>query len=162
MKSIAVLEEMTLVRVTSPPALPVHRTMRILGEVLDRFEITPHLLAASGRRISFSAHRDDDLESALGELPPSLDVTRIEDSAIITLVGSDAGAAPGISARATRSLGSTRILLLPCGVSDTSISLVVAREDVKGGLEALHGEFFPPETGSSEGDPGNLPFLKGD
>jgi len=141
-KSIALEEDIVLVRVSSQRAVPVHRTLEFVGKMLDRHEVSPHLLSVSGHRVVFAVARTSKLDSVLGELGESLEVSREESCVIVSLVGADAGTASGIAARAMGSIGDRPILLMSYGTSDDSVSLVVSAEDAHGALEKLHEEFF--------------------
>jgi len=140
-KSIALEEDIVLVRVSSQRAVPVHRTLEFVGKMLDRHEVSPHLLSVSGHRVVFAVARTSKLDSVLGELGESLEVSREESCVIVSLVGADAGTA-GIAARAMGSIGDRPILLMSYGTSDDSVSLVVSAADAHGALEKLHEEFF--------------------
>jgi len=150
-KSIALEEDIVLVRVSSQRAVPVHRTLEFVGKMLDRHEVSPHLLSVSGHRVVFAVARTSKLDSVLGELGEfgvlgelgeSLEVSREESCVIVSLVGADAGTASGIATRATGSIGGRPILLMSYGTSEDSVSLVVSAEDAHGALAKLHEEFF--------------------
>jgi aspartate kinase len=141
-KSIAVNEDVTVVRVGSQRPVPVHRTMWLIGETLDRHEVSPHLLAASGHRVVLAVAADTKLDTVLEELGETLEVSREGDCVIVSLVGADAGNAPSVAARATRAIGDARLLLMSYGASNTSVSLVVSEKDVEEVVVKLHGEFF--------------------
>jgi len=141
-KSIALEEDIVFVRVSSQRAVPVHRTLESVGKMLDRHEVSPHLLSVSGHRVSLAVARTSKLDSVIGELGESLEVSREESCVIVSLVGADAGTVSGIATRAMGSIEDRPILLMSYGTSDDSVSLVVSAEDAHGALEKLHQEFF--------------------
>jgi aspartokinase len=76
------------------------------------------------------------------ELALSLDVSKDENCAIVSLVGTEVGGAPLVAARTTRTIGDVPILLASYGASETSVSLAVSEKDAHEVLAALHEEFF--------------------
>jgi aspartokinase len=144
-KSIALKEDMVLVRLSSRRPVPVHRSLWSLGETLDRHEVSPHLLGVSGHRVVLAVEDDPKLRQVLVELGETLHVSREEDCGIVSLVGDDAGTGPRIAAQATGTLGDVPILFISYGVSDASLSLVVSGGDSREVVANLHREFFGGE-----------------
>jgi aspartate kinase len=141
-KSIALIEDAILVRSRSQRPVAVHRTIGFIGATLDRHEVSPHLIAVSGHRVVFAVAGESKLETVLGELAETLEVSREEGCVIVSLVGADAGNTLSVAARATETMGEIPVLLMSYGASDTSVSLVVSEKNVPEVVVKLHREFF--------------------
>jgi len=57
-------------------------------------------------------------------------------------VGENIRHTPGVAARVFGSLGGANIRMISQGASLLNLSFVVAEKDLRGAVEALHGEFF--------------------
>ncbi len=145
-KSIAVQDEVVVVRLRSPHATPIHRAFWSIGETLDRHEVSTHLVASSGRRAVLVVAASRQLDRVLAELEQTLELSPSEHGVIVSLVGEDVGATPEIVSRATSAIEDVLILTAPYGASDTSVSFVVRQENADEVVMKLHTTFFDKDV----------------
>ncbi len=145
-KSIAVQEDVVIVRLRPHNATPIHRTLWSVGETLDRHEVSPHLMASSGSRVVLVVPATQNLDRVLAELDETLELSARENGVIVSLVGQDVTTIPKIVSRATKVIKHVPILVAPYGASDTSVSFVVPPESVDSVAMEFHRLFFGGEV----------------
>jgi aspartate kinase len=82
------------------------------------------------------------VEAIVTELREFADVSVDENHAIICIVGENIRHTPGVAARLFNALGSINVRMLSQGASALNLGFVVAGDDLKAAVEALHKEFF--------------------
>ncbi len=76
------------------------------------------------------------------ELREFADVAIEEDQAIVCLVGENIRYTPGVAARVFGALDGINIRMISQGASLLNLSFVVAEDDLRQAVDALHREFF--------------------
>jgi aspartate kinase len=141
-KSIAVQEDVVIVRLRPRTATPIHRTLWSIGEALDRHEVSPHLMTSSGSHVVLVVPASQPIDSVLAELGETLELSPRENGVIVSLVGHDVLSTPEIASRATKAIEHVPILVAPYGAADTSLSFVVPPESGDGVTMEFHRIFF--------------------
>ncbi len=141
-KSIACKNGITLVNVQSMRMLMAHGFLRRVFEVFDRYETAVDMIATSEVSVSLTVDDRRRLDAIRGELAEFAEVSVEDDNTIVCLVGEKIRHTPGIAARAFQALSDINVRMVSQGASRLNISLVVAGEDMKRAVEALHREFF--------------------
>ncbi len=146
-KSIAVKEQVTTLRMRPLSPTPRHVSLRLIAEIVDRYELSPILITTSGHRMVWVF--DDpglgaaaDMSPALAAFATHFDTTCDPDCAIVSLVGEMTERADSTLARALRVLTDTTLHIASHGASDTSLSFVMPRHETAHAVRKLHDEFF--------------------
>ena len=82
------------------------------------------------------------LEKIVQELETFSEVHIEREQTIVCLVGDNIRYTPGVASRVFRALGDVNVRMVSQGASLLNLSFVVADNDVKRAVEALHTEFF--------------------
>ncbi len=141
-KSIACKNPITLVNIQSMRMLMAHGFLRRVFEIFDRHETAVDMIATSEVSVSLTVDDRRRLDVIRADLEQFSEVSVEEDNAIICLVGDNIRHTPGIAARVFKSLDGISVRMVSQGASRRNISVVVASDDLRPAVEALHGEFF--------------------
>jgi bifunctional aspartokinase / homoserine dehydrogenase 1 len=153
-KAITAISGVSLITVSGPGIAKVHdvlgRTFATTAAIRANVMLTSHSSSQSEVcLIVSSAHAQRTLESLRYEFAQDLagdleeHVNVDPNVAIVTLIGQNMRAMPGIIGRTFSALGRKKVNVIASaqGSSDCNISFVVAQNDVKAALNATHREF---------------------
>ncbi|HXE62116.1 MAG TPA: lysine-sensitive aspartokinase 3 [Bryobacteraceae bacterium] len=141
-KSIACKRRITLVNIHSTRMFMAHGFLRRIFEIFDRYETPVDMISTSEVSVSLTIDNPAHLEKIVSEMSEFSQVSTEPDQAIVCLVGENIRHTPGVAARAFGSLGGLNIRMISQGASLLNLSFVIAENDVKPAVEALHREFF--------------------
>jgi aspartate kinase len=147
-KSIACKRRITLVNIHSTRMLMAHGFLRRIFEVFDRHETPVDMVATSEVSVSLTIDNTARTEAICRELSEFSEVSMEPDQAIVCLVGENIRYTPGVASRVFNALNGINIRMISQGASLLNLSVVVADQNVRHAVEALHKEFF------TELDPG--------
>jgi aspartate kinase len=141
-KSIACKRKITVVNIHSTRMLMAHGFLRRIFEVFDRFETAVDMVATSEVSVSLTIDNPARIEEVLAELRQFAEAETERDQVIVCLVGENIRYTPGVARRVFDALEGINVRMISQGGSLLNISFVVAEEDLRAAIEALHGEFF--------------------
>ena len=141
-KSIACKRKITLVNIHSTRMLMAHGFLKRIFDVFERFETPVDMVATSEVSVSLTIDNPQRLPEICTELRQFSEVSMEEHQAIVCLVGDNIRFTPGVAARVFHALEFVNIRMISQGASLLNLSLVVAEEDLKRAVEALHRDFF--------------------
>jgi aspartate kinase len=146
-KSIAVKEQVTTLRMRPLSPAPSHTSARTIAEIVDRYELSPILITTSGHRMVWVFDNPglgaaSDTSPALAAFRSHFDTACDPDCAIVSLVGEMTERAASTLARALRVLTDTTLHIASHGPSDASLSFVMPRDQAADAVCKLHDEFF--------------------
>src|SRR6185437_8152273 len=141
-KSIACKRRITLVNIHSTRMFMAHGFLRRIFEIFDRYETPVDMIATSEVSVSLTIDNPAHLEKIVSEMSEFSQVSTEPDQVIVCLVGENIRHTPGVAARAFGSLAGLNIRMISQGASLLNLGFVVAEQDVKPAVEALHREFF--------------------
>lgn len=146
-KSIAVKEQVTTLRLHPLHPTPSHESARVIAEIVDRYELSPILITTSGHRMLWVFDNPGlgaatDPSPALAAFGSHFETTCDPDCAIVSLVGELTERAASTLARALRVLTDTTLHIASHGPSDASLSFVMPSHQAADAVKKLHDEFF--------------------
>jgi aspartate kinase len=141
-KSIACKRKIAVVNVHSTRMFMAHGFLRRIFEVFDRFETSVDMVATSEVSVSLTVDVLDRLDAVQSELRQFADVEVEKNQTIVCLVGDNIRYTPGVARRIFNALDGINIRMISQGASLLNIGFVVAEEDVRPTVAALHNEFF--------------------
>jgi aspartate kinase len=141
-KSIACKRRISLLNIHSTRMLMAHGFLRRIFEVFDRFETPVDMVATSEVSVSLTIDNAQRLDAIVAELRHFAEVDSEKEQAIVCLVGENIRYTPGVAKRVFDSLGGINVRMISQGASLLNLSFVVAENDVRRAVEALHEEFF--------------------
>lgn len=141
-KSIACKRKITLVNIHSTRMLMAHGFLKRIFDVFERFETPVDMVATSEVSVSLTIDNPQRLPAICTELRHFSEVSMEEHQAIVCLVGDNIRYTPGVAARVFHALEFVNIRMISQGASLLNLSVVVAEEDLKRAVEALHRDFF--------------------
>jgi aspartate kinase len=141
-KSIACKRKITLVNIHSTRMFMAHGFLRRVFEIFDRYETPVDMIATSEVSVSLTIDNPAHLEKIVSEISEFSQVRTEPDQVIVCLVGENIRHTPGVAARAFGAVADLNIRMISQGASLLNLSFVVAEQDVKPAVEALHREFF--------------------
>ncbi len=141
-KSIAAKPNITVVKVQSLRMLMAYGFLRRIFEVFDRYRTPVDMVSTSEVSVSLTIDNPQSLSAIREELERIAEVEVESGRAIVCIVGDNIRGTPGVGARIFRALGNINVLMVSQGASQLNFSFVVAAEDLKEAVAALHKEFF--------------------
>jgi aspartate kinase len=141
-KSIACKKNITIVNIHSTRMLMAHGFLRRIFEIFDRLQTPVDMIATSEVSVSLTVDRSDCLPQIRRELEQFAEVSIEDKQSIICLVGDNIRYMPGVAARVFTALGDINVRMVSQGASLLNIGFVVAQDDLRRAVEALHKEFF--------------------
>jgi aspartate kinase len=141
-KSIACKRKITLVNIHSSRMFMAHGFLRRIFEVFDRHETSVDMIATSEVSVSLTIDNTAQMARISQELSEFSEVSTEPDQAIVCLVGENIRYTPGVASRVFRSLEGVNIRMISQGASLLNLSVVVAENNLRQAVEALHTEFF--------------------
>jgi aspartate kinase len=141
-KSIACKGKVTVLSIRSTRMFMAHGFMRRIFEVFDRNQTSVDMVATSEVSVSLTIDQPERVEAIAAELHEFSEVSIDHNQAIICIVGENIRHTPGIAARVFNALGGINVRMLSQGASALNLGFVVAGDDLRAAVEALHCEFF--------------------
>jgi len=141
-KSIACKSKVTVLNIHSARMFMAHGFMRRIFEVFDRYETSVDMIATSEVNVSLTVDQHEHLDSIVRDLREFSDVSVEEDEAIVCIVGDNIRYTPGVAARVFKALAHINVRMISQGASALNLGFVVAAEDLRAAVCALHAEFF--------------------
>lgn len=141
-KSIAAKPNITVVKVQSLRMLMAHGFLRRIFEVFDRYPTPVDIVTTSEVSVSLTIDNPRYLTEICEELRAIAEVSVEKQMAIVCVVGDSIQDTPGIAGRVFRALGDINVRMISQGASQLNLSFVVAENDMKPAMQALHEEFF--------------------
>ncbi len=147
-KSIACKRRIALVNIHSTRMFMAHGFLRRIFEVFDRFETSVDMVATSEVSVSLTVDSVERLDQVESELRQFADVEIEKNQSIVCLVGDNIRYTPGVARRVFNALDGINIRMISQGASLLNISFVIAEDDLRRTVAALHDEFFNQLDGS--------------
>jgi aspartate kinase len=141
-KSIACKRGITLVNIRSTRMLMAHGFLHRIFEVFDRHQTAVDMVSTSEVSVSLTIDNPARLEAICAELGGFAEVDTEAGQAIVCLVGENIRHTPGVSARVFGALGGINVRMISQGASRVNLSFVIADEDLRRAVEALHSDLF--------------------
>jgi aspartate kinase len=141
-KSIACKRKIVLINIHSTRMLGAHGFLRRIFEVFDRHETPVDMVATSEVSVSLTIESTAPMKEISEELSEFSEVTVETGQAIVCLVGENIRYTPGVAARVFNALTGVNVRMISQGASLLNLSVVVAEEDLRKAVEALHTAFF--------------------
>jgi aspartate kinase len=141
-KSIAAKPNITVVKVQSLRMLMAYGFLRRIFEVFDRYRTPVDMVSTSEVSVSLTIDNPQSLPAIRQELERIAEVEVESDRAIVCIVGENIRGTPGVGVRIFRALSNINVLMVSQGASQLNFSFVIANEDLRPAVAALHKEFF--------------------
>jgi aspartate kinase len=141
-KSIACKRKIAVVNVHSTRMFMAHGFLRRIFEVFDRFETSVDMVATSEVSVSLTVDAFDRLDEIQSELRQFADVEIEKNQSIVCLVGDNIRYTPGVARRLFNALDGINIRMISQGASLLNLGFVIAENDLRQTVAALHNEFF--------------------
>ncbi len=141
-KSIACKRKIALVNVHSTRMFMAHGFLHRIFEVFDRFETPVDMVATSEVSVSLTIDLFDRLDAIQSELRQFADVEIEKNQSIVCLVGDNIRYTPGVARRMFNALEGVNIRMVSQGASLLNLGFVIAEDDLRETVAALHREFF--------------------
>jgi aspartate kinase len=141
-KSIACKRKIALVSIHSTRMFMAHGFLHRIFEVFDRFETPVDMVATSEVSVSLTVDLFDRLDAIQSELRQFADVEIEKNQSIVCLVGDNIRYTPGVARRMFNALEGVNIRMVSQGASLLNLGFVIAEDDLRETVAALHREFF--------------------
>jgi aspartate kinase len=141
-KSIACKRKIALVNIHSTRMFMAHGFLHRIFEVFDRFETPVDMVATSEVSVSLTVDLFDRLDAIQSELRQFSDVEIEKNQSIVCLVGDNIRYTPGVARRMFNALEGINIRMVSQGASLLNLGFVIAEDDLRETVAALHQEFF--------------------
>ena len=141
-KSIACKSKVIVMNIRSTRMFMAHGFMRRIFDVFERFETSVDMVATSEVSVSLTVDQPERVQPIVDALREFSEVSVDENQAIICIVGENISHTPGIAARLFKALGDINVRMLSQGASALNLGFVVAGDDLRAAVQALHTEFF--------------------
>jgi aspartate kinase len=141
-KSIACKTDITVVKVQSLRMLMAHGFLRRIFEVFDRYKTSVDMVATSEVSVSLTIDNTQHLDEIREDLERIAEVEVEKNRAIVCVVGDNIRGTPGVGRRILGALGGINVYMISQGASQLNFSFVIAADEMKQCVSALHAEFF--------------------
>jgi len=141
-KSIACKSKVTVLNIHAARMFMAHGFMRRIFEVFDRYHTSVDMIATSEVNVSLTVDQSEHLGEIVQDLREFSEVSVEENEAIICIVGDNIRYTPGVAARVFTALAGINVRMISQGASALNLGCVVAGEDLRAAVSALHAEFF--------------------
>jgi aspartate kinase len=141
-KSIACKRKIAVFNIHSTRMFMAHGFLHRIFEVFDRFETPVDMVATSEVSVSLTVDLFDRLEAIQSELRQFADVEIEKNQSIVCLVGDNIRYTPGVARRMFNALEGINIRMVSQGASLLNLGFVIAEDDLRETVGALHEEFF--------------------
>ncbi|HLG98836.1 MAG TPA: lysine-sensitive aspartokinase 3 [Bryobacteraceae bacterium] len=141
-KSIACKAKVTVLDIHAPRMFMAYGFMRRIFEVFERYQTSVDMIATSEVNVSLTVDQPEHLKEIVKDLREFSEVSIEENEAIICIVGDNIRYTPGVAARVFKALAGVNVRMISQGASALNLGFVVAGEDLRAAVSALHDEFF--------------------
>ncbi|MCC6390133.1 MAG: lysine-sensitive aspartokinase 3 [Bryobacterales bacterium] len=141
-KSIACKTDITVVKIQSLRMLMAHGFLRRIFEVFDRYKTPVDMVTTSEVSVSLTIDNTQYLEEICEDLKRIAEVEVEKGRAIVCVVGDNIRGTPGVGRRILGALGGINVYMISQGASQLNFSFVIAADELKQCVRALHEEFF--------------------
>ncbi len=141
-KSIACKRKIAVFNIHSTRMFMAHGFLRRIFEVFDRLETSVDMVATSEVSVSLTVDVFDRLDEIQSELRQFADVEIEKNQSIVCLVGDNIRYTPGVARRIFNALDGINIRMISQGASLLNLGFVIAEDDLRVSVAALHKEFF--------------------
>ncbi|MDR3211993.1 MAG: aspartate kinase [Planctomycetota bacterium] len=143
-KSLAVMNGIQLVNITTGRMFGVHGFMARIFEIFSRNLVEIHMIATSEVTVSITTPKGAHVEKAADEIKEFADVTVERGLSLVSVVGEKMKGTPGVAARATTALAraGVNIRMISQGATEINIAMLVQDTDASRAVVELHREFF--------------------
>jgi aspartate kinase len=142
LKSIACKTRITLLNIHSTRMLMAHGFLRAIFDVFERFETSVDVVATSEVSVSVTIDNTARLGPLVEALAAIAEVEVESGHAIVCAVGDGIRETRGVAGRVFRALNGVNVRMISQGASKRNLTFVVAEDDLRSAVAALHGEFF--------------------
>jgi aspartate kinase len=140
--AIASKKGITALFIHSPRMLMAHGFLAKVFGVFDRHQTAIDLIATSEVSLSLTIDNTDNLEAIKEELNQWGEISILEKTAIVTVVGRQFRERSGIAGEVFSALKDVNILVISGGASEINLSFLVLNEDADRAVKQLHSHFF--------------------
>jgi aspartate kinase len=141
-KSIACKSKVTVLNIHAARMFLAYGFMRRIFEVFERYQTSVDMIATSEVNVSLTVDQSEHLNEIVKDLREFSEVSVEENEAIICIVGDNIRYTPGVAARVFKALAGVNVRMISQGASALNLGFVVAGEDLRAAVSALHSEFF--------------------
>jgi aspartate kinase len=143
-KSVAVLNGVQLITITTGRMFGAHGFMSKVFDVFNRNGVDIHMIATSEVSISVTTPKGQHVEKAAEQIKEFADVAVDRDMSLISVVGEKMKGTPGVAARVTGAMARSgvSIRMISQGATEINIALLVRENQVKRAVRELHKEMF--------------------
>ena len=143
-KSLALMKGVGLVHISTERMFGTHGFMSKVFDVFNRHAVDIHMIATSEVTISVTTPNLENAERAAEDIRAFADVVVERGLSLVSVVGEKMKGTPGVAARVTKAMadGQVNIRMISQGASEINIAMVVADEQARSAVIALHKEFF--------------------
>jgi aspartate kinase len=140
--AIASKKNITALFIHSPRMLMAHGFLAKVFAIFDRHQTAIDLISTSEVSISLTIDNTANLEAIKEELSEFGEVSIIDQTAIVTVVGRQFRERSGIAGEVFSALKTVNILVISGGASEINLSFLVMNEDADRAVKQLHDHFF--------------------
>lgn len=143
-KSLAVMNGVHLITITTGRMFGTHGFMSQVFDVFNRSGVDIHMIATSEVTISVTTPSGDAIDRAAEELRAFADVLVERNMSLISVVGEKMKGTPGVAARVTASLAKCgiSIRMISQGASEINIAMLVPESQSRAAIRELHRDLF--------------------
>ena len=141
-KSIACKSNVTVLNIHAARMFLAYGFMRRIFEVFERYQTSVDMIATSEVNVSLTVDQSEHWSEIVKDLREFSEVSVEENEAIICIVGDNIRYTPGVAARVFKALAGVNVRMISQGASALNLGFVVASEDLRAAVSALHAEFF--------------------
>ena len=141
-KSIACKAKVTVLNIHAARMFMAYGFMRRIFEVFERYQTSVDMIATSEVNVSLTVDQSEHMKEIVRDLREFSEVSVEENEAIVCIVGDNIRYTPGVAARVFKALAGVNVRMISQGASALNLGFVVAGEDLRAAVSALHDEFF--------------------
>ncbi len=141
-KSISCKQGVTVLNIHSTRMLMAHGFLHRIFEVFDRYRTSVDMVSTAEVSVSLTIEDRENLDAICEELKEFAQISYEDEQAIVCLVGENIRHTPGIAGRAFEVLRDKNIRMISQGASLLNLGFVIAEQDLREAVAALHKEFF--------------------
>ncbi|HEX6894863.1 MAG TPA: lysine-sensitive aspartokinase 3 [Bryobacteraceae bacterium] len=141
-KSIACKAKVTVLNIHAARMFLAYGFMRRIFEVFERYQTSVDMIATSEVNVSLTVDQSEHMKEIVRDLREFSEVSVEENEAIVCIVGDNIRYTPGVAARVFKALAGVNVRMISQGASALNLGFVVAGDDLRAAVSALHDEFF--------------------
>ena len=141
-KSIACKAKVTVLNIHAARMFMAYGFMRRIFEVFERYQTSVDMIATSEVNVSLTVDQSEHMKEIVRDLREFSEVSVEENEAIVCIVGDNIRYTPGVAARVFKALAGVNVRMISQGASALNLGFVVAGDDLRAAVSALHDEFF--------------------